>query len=257
MGQELLYLEVNAGLCNRLRALIAGICWAEKLGRNLIVAWPSNKPECKVGFFDLFAKESLPPWVQIMDVMLNAPVTCLSADDFIKIIKSQDSMPSLISHGNFWGGDQDIWLEHLRRFKPNNAVQMYVDFWKEQGLQDIQTALHIRRTDNEKSIRLSPVHLFKELLHDLPDRRVVVFSDEASVVYELKQLFPTKVYAPEQFRSRRDKEGMIEAAAVFFSLASMKQIYGSANSSFSEMASAYGNVPLKSVTFKQFPSNGM
>ena len=40
---------------------------------------------------------------------------------------------------------------------------------------------------------------------------------------------------------------MIEAGAIFFSLASMKQIYGSANSSFSEMASAYGNVPLKIV----------
>lgn len=247
MGQDLLYLEVNAGLCNRLRALVAGICWAQKLGRNLVVAWPSNKPECAAGFYDLFAKESLPPWVRIVDVVLNAPVTCLSAKDFSEIYSSNDSLPNLISHGNFWDGDQEIWLEHLRRFKPSQAVGMFVDFWKGQGLDEIRTAIHIRRTDNEKSIRLSPVSLFKELIHDLPDRRIVVFSDDASVVYELKQLFPTKVYAPEQFRNRFGKDGMIEAGAIFFSLASMKQIYGSANSSFSEMASAYGNVPLKIV----------
>ena len=66
-------------------------------------------------------------------------------------------------------------------------------------------------------------------------------------MYELKQLFPTKVYAPEQLRNRTNRDGMIEAAAIFFSLASMKRIYGSANSSFTEMASAYGNVDLKIV----------
>ena len=248
MARDTLYLEVNAGLCNRLRALVAGICWAEKLGRKLVVAWPSHKPECKAGFYDLFATESLPPWVQIIDVMLNDPFTCLSAEDFLKIIKSLDPIPSLISHGNFWGGDQDIWLHHLQRLKPSANVTMFLNFWQEQGMSEISTAIHIRRTDNEKAIRLSPLSRFKEILHDLPDRRVVVFSDDPSAVYELKQLFPTKVLAPEQFRSRRDKDGMIEACTVFFSLASMKKIYGSANSSFSEIASAYGDVELNIVT---------
>lgn len=247
MGQDLLYLEVNAGLCNRLRAMIAGICWAERLGRNLVIAWPSNKPECTAGFYDLFAMGSVPPWVRIVDVELNAPVTCLSAMDFSEIYSKSDPFPNIISHGNFWDGDQETWLAHLRRLNPSQTVRMYVDFWNQQGLEEIHTAIHIRRTDNEKAIRLSPVSLFKECIHDLPDRRVVVFSDDATVVYELKQLFPTKVYAPEQFRNRRSKDGMIEAAAIFFSLASMKQIYGSANSSFSEIASAYGNVPLKLV----------
>lgn len=245
MGQDLLYLEVNAGLCNRLRALVAGICWAEKLGRNLIVAWPSSKPECAAGFYDLFTKDSLPPWVQVMDVSLHNPVTCLSVNNFLGLLQNIDPMPNIISHGNFWGGDTEIWLQHLRRFKPSHYVQTYVDFWLTQGLHEIQTAIHIRRTDNEKAIRLSPLPLFKEVIHDLPDRRVVVFSDDAAVVYELKQLFPTKVYAPEQHRLRQNKDGMIEACAVFFSLSSMKQIYGSANSSFSEMASAHGNNMLK------------
>jgi hypothetical protein len=38
---------------------------------------------------------------------------------------------------------------------------------------------------------------------------------------------------------------MVEAAAVFFALAGKRQIFGSANSSFSEIAAEYGGVSLE------------
>ena len=49
-----LVLEVNAGLCNRIRAFVSGLCWAEKLNRRLVVCWPDEKPECAATFSNLF-----------------------------------------------------------------------------------------------------------------------------------------------------------------------------------------------------------
>jgi hypothetical protein len=74
---------------------------------------------------------------------------------------------------------------------------------------------------------------------------VVVFSDEREVVQNLQNGFGAKVLAFESVRSRTTLEGMLEAAAVFFAMAGKKQIKGSANSSFSEIASEYGGASLE------------
>lgn len=243
--RKILNLEVNAGLCNRLRALVAGICWAEKLGRKLVVHWPTTKPECAAGFYDMFALSSLPDFVNVIYVNLPSAETCLQSGDAERIFgDNTENEYNIKSHGNFWAGDRGLYLVHLRRLTPSTQVQRILDSWKSRGLDSTDRVYHIRRTDNEKAIRLSPFALFVSRIM-IESGPVVVFSDDAEAVQNLQNGFGAKVLTFESVRTRTSPEGMLEAAAVFFAMAWKKQILGSANSSFSEIAAEYGGASLE------------
>jgi hypothetical protein len=242
--RKILNLEVNAGLCNRLRALIAGVCWAEKLGRKLVVHWPNTKPECAAGFYNLFGLYSLPDFVKVIYINLPVAESCLQSGDAERIFRenTQDVI-SIKSHGNFWSGDRELYLKYLRMLKPSNAVVKLLDEWRKDHLDSSPIAFHIRMTDNEKAIRLSPFELFIRKIHET-EGPIIVFSDEVRAIMGLQQMFEGRVLSFERVRRRNTLEGMIEAAAVFFALASKRRIYGSANSSFSEIAMEYGGTEL-------------
>lgn len=249
MGQNVLYLEVNAGLCNRIRALISGICWARHVGRDLVVCWPSFKPECIAGFYDLFAEGSLPNDVQVIDNSLSQRATCLSPGDAVRLIENapKDIPIQIISHGCFWNLNKDEWLTHLRNLQPSPAVVTKLIEWNLKGLRDIETAIHIRRTDNERAIQMSPFTVFIERIQKRSTERYAVFTDDPAAAEMLKLQFGERILTFESFRNRVSKNGMIEATAVFFSLAARKRILGSAYSSFSEIARDYGNNILEIV----------
>lgn len=243
-----LYLEVNAGLCNRLRALVSGICWAERLGRKLVLCWPSRKPECAAGFYDLFAQGSLPDGIEVIDGTLSQTKQCLSPIDAEKYIANhpENEPISIQSYGCFWAGDRKLWLQHLRALKPSTAVRTRLDIYRQKGCENVDTAIHIRRTDNENSIRLSPLATFIETIRSMPaPQRFLLFSDDHQAIKLLVEEFgAAKFICPEVIRERASREGMIEAVAVFFTLASCQMILGSVNSSFSEIARDYGGAEL-------------
>lgn len=246
--RKILNLEVNAGLCNRLRALIAGICWAEKLDRKLVVFWPANRPECYAAFYQLFAAESVPDSIAIMNDSLANPESCLQAQDARRIFgdNSRDII-DIKSHGNFWEYEglenREIYLKYLRMLRPSSEVARVLDRWSRNNLNSTNIALHIRMTDNEKAIRLSPFQLFVNKVNYIQGP-VVVFSDEPRAVQALQEMYGNKILSFESVQKRNTLEGMIEAVAVFFALAGKQQIFGSVNSSFSEIARDFGGVNL-------------
>jgi hypothetical protein len=243
----ILYLEVNAGLCNRIRALISGICWAEHLDRDLVVCWPSFKPECIAEFTDLFAVSSVPSNIKIINNTLSQRETCLSPADASRMLLNvpTDKPISIISHGCFWNFNKDIWLSHLRNLQPSLSVATVLATWNLKGLRNTSTAIHIRRTDNQKAIQLSPFTMFIEYIQKKPNEQFALFTDDTTAADMLKLQYGDQILTFESVRSRVSKEGMIEAAAVFFSLASRQHIVGSAHSSFSEIARDYGNNTLE------------
>lgn len=244
-GRKILTLEVNAGLCNRLRALVAGICWAEKLGRKLVVYWPSNRPECCARFYDLFKYGCLPDFVEVIASHLPLAESCLQRGDAERIfaLRPEDTVIKIKSHGNFWGTDS-IYLGNLGFLMPNEPVKKLLDSWDREGLSSTDIAIHIRMTDNEKAIRLSPFELFVRQIQKV-EGPVAVFSDEPRAVMALREMFgPSRILSFETVRNRNTLEGMIEATAVFFALAGKRKIFGSANSSFSEIAREYGDCEL-------------
>ena len=241
-----LHLEVNAGLCNRLRAMVSGMCWANKLGWQLIVYWPDYKAECGAEFSNLFDLHTLPPFVKVVNRTLPNAMNCLSPSDANAIFVPGTNRQhiEIKSHGQFWDSsgsvDSQTFVHFLRMLKPSKEVIALLDKWPN-PLQ----ACHIRRTDNIKALRDSPLELFHILIEDTTEP-VFVFSDDPMVA-TLFSKYPT-VILPESVHLRSTREGMIEATAVFFALAGVSVIFGSAGSSFSEMAAAYGGNRLKIVS---------
>ena len=247
-----LYLEVTAGLCNRLRALVSGICWAEEVHRKLVVCWPDLKPECAASFSNLFDGTGLPDWIEINNRTLATNVQVLSPADAAIVFKSSEPILCIQSHECFWPRDTDVrrakWLTYLRLLKPSPEVTAVLESWST-SIRPDSVAVHIRRTDNGKAIRLSPLEAFRVRVHALPKHMfLLIFSDDEKAIDAMKSEFGYRVLAPETIRERTSYQGMIEATAVFFSLASKPLILGSANSSFSEIARDYGNTVLELVT---------
>lgn len=248
-----LCLEVNAGLGNRIRAMISGICWAEKLCRRLVIWWPATKPECAAAFSILFNGSRLPDWVEFRDIISpKVPTQVLSPEDARAFFEGKEDTEELYikSHGCFWSRTDGVsnitWLGYLRALQPSDAVENLYSQWKSQGLL-CHTVIHIRGTDNEKARRLSPLWVFKSAIAEETNENFTLISDDTELLLELYECFGERMRIPERIRQRHTEQGMIEATAAFFVLARSFKVLGSANSSFSEIARDHGSCLLKIV----------
>ncbi len=108
--------------------------------------------------------------------------------------------------------------------------------------------MHIRRTDNLKSIELSPLHLYEDKLQELVSQnsnlKVYVATDDPSLKDHFKKTYPNQVIIYEKTFGRDSLEGIEDAVIELFMLSRTSEIYGSYYSSYSEMASKIGKTPL-------------
>jgi hypothetical protein len=106
--------------------------------------------------------------------------------------------------------------------------------------------VHIRRTDNQRSITDSPTELFVERMRQEPSDTVFYLAtDSEDEKRQLSQIFgPRLQYAPRQ-AERGTLQGMEDALVEMYLLARTRRILGSAASTYSMTAAAIGRVPLE------------
>lgn len=108
--------------------------------------------------------------------------------------------------------------------------------------------IHIRRTDNLRSIQHSPSEWFiqkmKEELLEHPEAKFYVASDSLEEKQRLYSIFGDKIIAVWKETERSSKQGIIDALVELYALSATEKIYGSIGSSYSVMASRIGNIPL-------------
>lgn len=244
MDPTAIHLQVCAGLANRLRALVSGICFAEDLKRPLVLHWPPIEPSCCARFEALFDPSSLPPFVTVVpEYPENQRLRqCLSQDDLDKLKEKegQNGVYNLKSYGWFHHSDPERWLKHLRALKPSQ----HIDDRLSKLSFDHTLGVHIRRGDNEKSIQGSPLSIFLDLLAVNPSPKFLVATDDADVRAIFQKHFPQKCVFAANVLARNTEEGMIEGAIDFFALARCEKILGSVYSSFSDIAALYGKIDL-------------
>lgn len=108
---------------------------------------------------------------------------------------------------------------------------------------------HIRRTDHEEAIKRSPIELFyqkaEELLSHPDTQRIFLATDDTEVEHGMKRIFADKLvsYNDKKF-SRNDREGMQDGLIDMLALSKCREIYGSYGSTFSRMASFFGDCEL-------------
>ena len=243
-----LHLQVLAGLANRLRAMVSGICMAEELGLKLVVHW-SVDHACGSTFDALFDAESLPPFVTVTHFPLLKAYMCLSTEDMEHVKKVWDRQKPLVlkSYGHFHRSDMPRWIQYFRILKPRHELEQKIEERLPPFDQSRFLGVHIRRGDNEKSIQGSPLEAFIQRM-DTEDAFFVVASDDDTIRMFLKRRFPGRVWFPARLLERGSEEGMKEAVIDFFSLARCPRILGSVSSSFSELAALYGNSTLELAT---------
>jgi hypothetical protein len=114
--------------------------------------------------------------------------------------------------------------------------------------------LHIRRTDNAKSITESPLSLFiekmKEEIAKDPATNFYVASDSGDEKRKLRDIFGDRIITESKVVRRDTKEGVMDALIELYTLAATKKIYGSSGSSYSSLASEIKNIPIEILVVK-------
>lgn len=114
---------------------------------------------------------------------------------------------------------------------------------------DTMIGVHIRRTDNLASIRQSPIELFYQKLDkeiEANDKTgIYVATDSEEVKQAMKERYGDRILSSEKQADRGSLEGIRDGIADMYTLARTQKIYGSFQSSFSDMAAQIGGAPLE------------
>lgn len=239
-----IFLRVCAGLGNRLRALVSGLCAAEDIGRNLVVCWPIEHG-CGAAWKELFDSSDLPDWVTIQTVEFNMGLEeCLTQENWDAIPK--DGPIEIKSHGQFHRTDEGRWLRWLRRLRPKKEILEAVNtIFRGQ----IPMGIHLRRTDNIRAIELSPTRLFVEKMAAQLEKTLFwLATDDEKERLEMERKFGGQIirYRPGTL-SRGHLQGVKGALIEFIGLSRCSTIFATVSSSFSEMAAAYGGCRLEII----------
>lgn len=205
-------------------------------------------PECVCRFSSVLDPESLPKTVKVVPEDLYMAKDVLSREQCDQQISLWDRKSDLHwkSHGIFYNNAN--WEMYLRALKPSPAVKDFLN--RRCSTVDWSNAVgvHIRRTDNKKSIEGSPLDSFFIKMRSMTDAFFVIATDDKDVRKQLELEFLGRCLFPALMLTRRTEEGMIHGVADFFALTKCAQILGSTASSFSEIAARYGSIPLEIIT---------
>jgi hypothetical protein len=238
-----IYLQVCAGLANRLRSTVSGICGAEDLSRNIVISWPPE--EAFGGTWDELFEPIEHPWVTTAITNYSERLhMCLSPKDW----DTEKTRPTIIikSYGHFHQSDEERWLRYFRGLRPKAEVVAKLD-----KLFDGKTAvgIHIRRTDNTHSIKGSPTSAFFDVMDTYPPGTLFyVATDDIKERYAVLNRYPGRLLPRATLSlERHTLEGVEGAVLDFFALSRCTEILGSAASSFSELAGLYSGIPVRTI----------
>lgn len=136
-------------------------------------------------------------------------------------------------------GERGISILRSLRIQPH--ISSIADsLWNESGCDSKMIGIHYRGTDHKKCLEASPLNLFlermSEWLNEVPGARFLLCTDEHGVAKGLKDLFGDRVVIPIEVRGRRLLEQQVLGVVDWLLLHRCPMVWGSAGSSFSELA---------------------
>lgn len=258
------------GLANRMRAIAAGVSLSLETGSKCKIVWPVNTDlYCP---FDLLFKK-LPYNIEVRNIkgredllfydiprkrnmyisgLLQYGKYCKKIVDSHDDIKSEvtkcmkSDKPFLIRSGlEFYDYSPRL---YRNLFHPQEYIVDKVNEIIDTAYSGKIIGIHIRRTDNAKSISESPLELFietvnRELKND-PNVKFYLATDDEWTKEHLTTLYGDRIIYSTSNADRTSVEGIKDAMIEMLCLSKCEKIYGSYWSSFSEAAALYGNTQL-------------
>jgi hypothetical protein len=269
----MIIIEPSFGLANRIRVIASSIHLGEQLNETITILWDKTS-EINCSFEELFQpiyninifpkkrshrliKSSIQPSTT-KSVIANLTNKFLGIDFCARIIDGEpfkkgsklDLLKLSTIHKNIYVktcGDFGYGLNVFTHFKPTAALQAEIDT-RVSKYTSSTFGLHIRRTDHLDAIGNSPLSLFvdkiKATLETDRNANFYLSTDDPATETHLKHLFGDKIITYKKDFSRDTPQGIKDALLDMFCLASTTTIYGSFNSSFSDVAARIGNIPL-------------
>ncbi len=137
-----------------------------------------------------------------------------------------------------------------RLFVPQPSIQNLIDD-RCVNYSPHTIGVHIRRTDNQESINESPLELFEEKINSQialnADTRIYLATDDEPTKAHMSERYGQRIITSHAKADRESTEGIVEGLVEMYALSRTDIIYGSAGSTFSEMAAAIGNKPFEVV----------
>lgn len=261
---EIVAIVPYAGLGNRLRAIASGIYIARLLNANAVIYWNKTN-DCFAGFSELFKPIAL----ESVDLIENHSLLyklpgrrnlfapkLLQACSFGQCIynfnKNTDgdifkrigncsklllaSCHSMCAHYSL--NEIFVPTEEI-----NDNIQSIVSQFTDDTI-----GVHVRRTDNLTSLRMSDNDSFIRMIDREislnPQARFYLATDDFSVKEIFTQRYGDRIITVDNPTSRDTLEGMKFAVQELFCLSKSRKILGSAYSSYSEIAAELGHIPL-------------
>lgn len=254
----------TAGLCNRINAMMCAFSLVGKVD-SLTVYWEKSR-DCYADFDDLFLP--LPPpvsKVQTLKSFILKPAARrnLFLPKIMRHFRFSASLDGGMISAYTWEqicnkyNMENAYISSYNRFCIFDVASVYKDFSHyfvpqhdiQQKISEVTSqfegnviGVHIRRTDNVAAIKNNPLEKYIRLMDEEtkknPSVRFYLASDDEKV-----KSFFTERYGAERIITKKWKlernslEGMKDAVAELWCLASTSKIIGSTNSTYSSMAS--------------------
>ena len=251
------------GLCNRMRALNSALLLGEAIGSRVELLWCRDSSlNCR--YADLFEPpENL---FRVVDINMSSRFGPLLKKLFLGLrphagrnFYDQDDIAEAMKSGldlerEFAG--TDVFIESYsaffgckdyRTFVPVKQLYQLIDAYRNR-LSDA-VGIHIRRSDNIRSIKHSPTEEFEKIMSGMIAsgycNHFFLSTDSPEEEKRLVERFGDKIFSHPKGTFDRNVDTSIKDAIVdLYCLSGCKQIVGSYWSSFSETAANIGNKEL-------------
>ena len=268
MPTSRIHLKPKGGLCNRMQAVDSAVALAHDLRVPLDIHWVrAGDLRCR---FDKLFEPIASPAVTIHERRLR-PLRFLRTHRNLRRLSriwpfgaltfSKDENRRLEAFDFRAAGRlRPVHIESYSRFYP--STRPYAIFTPIEALRrriDERTApfdsstvgVHVRRTDNTKSIAFSPDALFIERMREeiaaRPATRFYLATDAMEVKRSFTDLFGDRILTTPYRASRQTEEGVQEAVVELYALAATSKILGSYWSTYSSAAAELGQIELVTV----------
>ena len=265
----MIHLKPKGGLCNRMQAVDSGIALARAIDVPLEIHWV-RAGDLLCRFDRLFEPLDI-PHVRLHEWRLR-PLRFVRTQRHLRRLSriwpfgaltfAKDENKRLAAHDfRSMPRHRTVVIESYSRFYP--SAEPYACFRPIDELQGRiaeRTALfdrhtigvHVRRTDNRKSIAHSTDALFLERMQREvdaePRTRFYLATDSMDVKRGFTERFGDRILTTPYRASRRTEEGVQEAVVELYALAKTARILGSYWSTYSSAAAQIGRIELETVT---------
>lgn len=265
----MIVIKPYGGLGNRLRSLDSAIALSDCTRHSLKMIWDANE-ELNCSFSSLFNAPEDFDLKEISTSYLSRKFqekiaiifhfTGINYPFSFDCVLHENDLMKLKSRGydfcklkNF----KNIYINSNGRFlspgKPYNYLSPVSDIKQKVDelcidFDDNCIGVHIRRTDNQLSIKKSPIEKFIELMKaeekQNPEQKFFLSTDSPRAENDIEKAFKGKIIKYDKELSRKKEQGVKDALIDMLCLSRTSKIIGSYWSSFSEVAAEMGNIPL-------------